>query len=396
MDTLINEDFVFSPYIKLTAQISKCSLEKYLDGIEHAIKLEGDLPIFLDTNILLGYYGMSQNEKNKLIHFIQGYKDRIYLTRQIEQEYLNNRISVIRKDFFDPLSKVVSDFSSLQNEIEKKFQKYKEEKKKILSNDYPDLWTKFEEIESDVLKKIKNQTFKSEIDEKVKSSTQINKGIILKDEMLDQISTLKFTDALTEAELLFLKSEFDKLLITYKEARETSRWKLSFPGCAEKKENPYGDFIIYHEMLAFMKKNNTSCIFLTNDVTKGDWLQNDKSPHIHYLENSFLRTNNIIFIVDGEQTLPAISFENIHQGPLEILSAKYGPPQSDKQLDVTSILRELIVDNKLTIKSSNEIAGDPHYGVMKDLIINYRVGERDFDVSIPEGTTETIPQYFYK
>src|SRR5437762_1432209 len=107
---IINRDFCFSPGDILTTKISAAALKKYAEGIEAAMKLEGALPIILDTNILLGYYGMSQQEKDKLRKFIQSYSPRIYITTQIEKEYLRNRVSVIRKDFFKPLTDIKTDF----------------------------------------------------------------------------------------------------------------------------------------------------------------------------------------------------------------------------------------------------------------------------------------------
>ena len=392
VDIVINDNFCFNPKEKMTADISCRALKKYAEGIEAAIKLEGDLPIILDTNILLDYYGMSQAEKEKLIQLIKTYSDRIHITKQVEQEYLRNRLSVIKKDFFEPLNRIASDFVTLQREVENKLKSYKEEKKRILSNDYPALWEQLEKIEQAVLKEINDEKFHNEVRDQVGTTTKDNKNISLIDEMLTLTSTLKLTEGLSKEELAFLKTEFDKLLGDYTNAKESNKWKFAFPGCGDKKDEPYGDFIIFHEMLKFMKKNSKSCIFLTNDVTKGDWLQFDKNPHVHYLENSFLQTDNIIYIVHGEQTLPNISFENIHKSPLEIISAIYGSPPIEKQIDVTALMRERIVNNKSTITGNNEIAGDPDPGVVKSLTIVYKIGERQEQIVIPEGVTKTIPE----
>jgi hypothetical protein len=97
-------------------------------------------------------------------------------------------------------------------------------------------------------------------------------------------------------------------------------------------------------------------------------------------------------MVHAEQTLPSISFENIHKSPLEIISAIYGSPQAEKQIDVTAIVKGLIVNNKLTIRASNDIAGDPDLGVLKNLTILYRIGERQVQATIIEGATHTIPE----
>lgn len=391
-DLTINTDFCFNPNGRLTTGISRCALKKYVEGIDAALKLEGDLPIILDTNILLDYYGMSQKEKDKLIQLINKYSERIFITKQIEQEYLRNRLSVIKKDFFEPLSKITSDFVNMRRDVGNNFKSYKEKKKRILSQDYPTLWEQLEKIEIEVLEKLNDEEFYNEIQTQVGTTTQNNKNISLIDEMLDLTSKLKLIDALSETEITFLKEEFERLLADYTNAKDNIKWKYAIPGCGDKKDDASGDFIIFHEILKFMKKISKSCIFLTNDVTKGDWLQFDKNPNIHYIENAYLQTENIIFIVHAEQMLPNISFENIHKSPLEIISAIYGSPEQDKQIDVTSIVKDQIINNKLTITANNKIAGDPNLNVVKSLTIIYRIGEKLEQVSILEGATLTIPE----
>src|SRR5690606_28123998 len=156
-----------------------------------------------------------------------------------------------------------------------------------------------------------DENFYSEIINQVAITTQSNKNIIYVDELLELVASLKITDDLTDSEISFLEEHFDVLQQVYKGAKENVKWKYAIQGCGEQKDDAVGDFIIFHEMLKFMKAQKKSVIFLTNDVTKGDWLQNDRNPHIHYLEQTYLKTDNIIFIIHAEQTLPNISFENI-------------------------------------------------------------------------------------
>lgn len=56
---------------------------------------------------------------------------------------------------------------------------------------------------------------------------------------------------------------------------------------------------------------------------------------------------------------------------LEIIKAIYGTQKAE--YDVTEELNNRIVDNKLEIVASNEIAGDPDPGTEKKLIIQYRI-----------------------
>lgn len=80
----------------------------------------------------------------------------------------------------------------------------------------------------------------------------------------------------------------------------------------------------------------------------------------------------------------------LRQAPvLEITNATYGSQQ--KQIDVTQTLRQMIANDKLTIKASNDIWGDPHFGAAKSLVINYRLGQKTRQTVILEGVTHTIP-----
>lgn len=88
--------------------------------------------------------------------------------------------------------------------------------------------------------------------------------------------------------------------------------------------------------------------------------------------------------------LPKGKLLSKQQSPLEILSAIY--KTSQKEIDVTPAVRQRVIDNKLTITASNEIAGDPDPGVVKTLVINYRIGRKSSEARITEGNTATIPE----
>lgn len=311
----ISEKFYFNPLEKLTISVSNSALRNYATNFENSSKLKGDLPIILDTNILLGYYGMSQQEKDKLIEFLDKFKDRIILTKQVELEFLRNRLTVIKKDFFGPLSKIADDFAKMRNDIEGSLKNFRENKKKILSQDYPDLYTKLQAIEEEVKITINDDEFIKDIKDRVEETTTDHKNIALLDNLLDKVSKFKITEQLSDEEIEFLERKFSELLKEYKNEKEISRWKMAIPGCGETKEDAAGDYIIYHEAIKYMVENKTSAIFLTNDVTKGDWLQFDKNPHNHYIEHTYRLTEEILYIIHAERTLPKISFENIHTTP---------------------------------------------------------------------------------
>lgn len=298
---------------RLSVSSSNIALRLYSSLFEDAVKLSGELPIVVDANILLGYYGMSQAEKEKLVKFFTEFSDRIILTKQVEREYLKNRLSVIKKDFFTPLNRITDDYLKVTSDIEGLIKNFGDSKKKLLSQDYPELWEKVREIEEEIKAVMNDEKFLIDIQTKVSETTQNNKNIVLIDNLLDIISKFKIAPELTVEEETFLRELYNNLIEVYKSSKESIKWQYAIPGCGEGKDDPLGDFFIFHEILKYMKDNQTSCIFLTNDVTKGDWLQVDKNPHNHFIEHSYLLTNQVVIIIHAEQTLPSISFENIHK-----------------------------------------------------------------------------------
>ena len=121
-------------------------------------------------------------------------------------------------------------------------------------------------------------------------------------------------------------------------------WKFTFPGCGDKKEDPYGDFIIYHEIIKFLKTNNQDAVFLTNDVEKNDWLLRRKAeliPYTHYIINSFSLSENTLFIFHAKDKI-RVSYSPVYIDKVENLDS-----------NKTEIVVEEIPENELQQETSN-------------------------------------------
>ncbi|WP_017498541.1 PIN-like domain-containing protein [Flavobacterium sp. WG21] len=309
------------------------ALKFYSDGLENASSLEGDLPIFLDTNVLLDYYKISFSEREQLQKFFEINKDRIYLTKQIEAEFLRHRIDHI-KSYLKSLEEFVSAYRNIKTEIEKLkigeikgFEHYLNNNP-ILKNDYQDLRNELHQFNETLKNKLKSlfqdTDFEQQIIEKEKKIEDIKKrlegqaDIERNDPLLDLIATFKVTNSLTESEASFLKSTYDILNNQYSNVKgdQNFNWKYTFPGCGEKndKDDPYGDFIIYHEMLKFMKIEKSDIIFLTNDVEKNDWLLRNKAellPYTHYIVNTYIATEKTMYIFQAKDKI-RVSYQAIY------------------------------------------------------------------------------------
>lgn len=73
---------------------------------------------------------------------------------------------------------------------------------------------------------------------------------------------------------------------------------------------------------------------------------------------------------------------------LTIKKALYGA--GDKQIDVTDKLAAAVSNNVLSIEASNDLAGDPAHGVVKELRVTYTLGGEEKTVVVPEKETLRI------
>lgn len=330
----------------VTIQQSQKALKSYSEGLEAAANLDNDTPIFLDTNVLLDYYKISFSEREQLQKFFEVNMQRIYLTKQIESEFLTHRIDHI-KSYLKSLEEFVNAYRNIKSEIEKLkigeikgFEHYLNNN--ILKNDYQDLrneLTNFNDTLKEKLKSLFQDTdFEQQIIEKEKKIEEIKKrlegqaDIERKDPLLDIISNFKVTPALDDEELSFLKEQYEILNNKYDAVKQDQNlnWKHTFPGCGEKKDEPFGDFFIYHEMLKFMKSQSTDVIFLTNDVEKNDWLLRNKAellPYTHYIVNTFIATEKTMYIFQAKDKI-RVSYQPIYiEEKIEV-----APPPQEKEL----------------------------------------------------------------
>lgn len=345
----INSDFCFPSNKELTIETSYRALKNYHDKFSAAFELQKPIPIILDTNVLLAYYGMSQSEKKRLIEFLNENKERIFLTSQIEKEFLKNRKKVIEQKFLTPLNSIQPDFETMYKDIKNKFQSFIDSKKNILFNDYLPIWNSLLEKQKQLNEILEDEEILSKSLEQAIETTKNNyKDINFEDDLLEVCASFKITSALSDEEVKFLETQYEVLWQKYQAVEKPEmKQELIFPGLGDrvvaKKEYPYGDFIIFHEVLKFMLcgeyglDKTTDVIFLTNEKAKGDWFHDKLAPIIHYIETVFLLTERTLFIIHAEKPLK-ISLENIYK--------------SNQQ----KLLSEIWLENKFYIVEKNELS----------------------------------------
>ncbi|CDT56411.1 hypothetical protein VCR4J2_600021 [Vibrio coralliirubri] len=303
----------FDIRMDLNLTISANALSAYEKEFEKAIQLDENIAVFLDTNVLLSYYGMAASEKEKLLVFLQKNKNHLYLTRQVQEEFRKNRIKIIESDLFMPLRTIPSSLEKASKDAKGKFKAFMDTHKKLLESDYVDEWEELLKIQENLNQVVKIDEVLGRLKEKVQITTKDYKDVKIVDELLNVCSSLQMVDKLDDSKITDIEKLYDDLIAIHKNNKNPNLNNTIFPGAGDfgKKEYPYGDFIIYHEILEFVKKNKCNAVFLTNEKSKGDWILDNFTPHIHYIEHTFNLTNQIIYIIHAERPL-SLSLENIH------------------------------------------------------------------------------------
>jgi hypothetical protein len=292
--------------ISSLADYKKC-LDKFSKNFDNEVALKTDTPIFLDTNVLLRYYSISFTAREKLLEFIKANKKRIILSSYVQYEFIKNREDVIQRFFEQVTNKIPKDFNS---DVVNKMNSFLEQHKVVLK-DYPFVETGIQKHKDELGKLFEKLNETAELKRKE------HNDLIVKDSFLDLLNSCTHYDGLSEDELELIKKDFD--LISKGITPENSdsiinKPNAAFPGLGDiknKPDDPYGDYIIFHEMMKYMLNNKIDIIFLTFDNTKGDWMNKNRSPHLHYTQNIFANTGQILYIIDAERSLGELLSINI-------------------------------------------------------------------------------------
>ena len=359
MDKMISEDFSFKIGQNISITETCKILKEFHSKFNEVKKLTLGIPIFLDTNILLNYYGMSKVDKESLSQFFKDKIHILYITKQIEKEFQRNRISTIQ-DYFQELDKIKNNFKNdLQEGVKNQFNNLLSSK--IVQKDYPDLMAEIKKIYDQLNSNLfENKELENLVNSKIATSKEEQADLEYLDPILEIYKDFQITEELSQSEIDFLQKAYIENKKVYDETKPNVKWKCAFPGCGEKKvKEPFGDYIIFHEIMKFMEKNNTDAIFLTRDVTKSDWLQENRKQFIHYIELSYKLTGHLIFIFDATDLLSSIgSFENIYKTE-NIKNLKFSSKEEYHRFEYGLVVNSIYQYLKLVSDSkSNVIALD--------------------------------------
>lgn len=218
-----------------------------------------DCIIILDTNVYLNFYESNFHYFKNIIYALFFYKEKIWLPHQVSLEFYKNREKVINK--------VKKNHESLAEAL----------KKNIKLLDTTVINTKKIDVKLD---KQTIDSFKSSTNEIIKKLNGVSYDFCMyppKDKVLKEIL------------ILFSKKRTGKpysskeLLNIIKEGEIRYKHKIP-PGFEDinKKENAFGDLILWKQMIACAKANKKSVLFITDDKKKDWWHKEDNtSVYLH-------------------------------------------------------------------------------------------------------------------
>ncbi len=243
--------------------------------------------IVLDTTILLELYRKPANISLDIIKAFKEVLDRVYVPRQVYDEYLRNyhKVSGNEKSKYQnvrsELSKTVID---LQENITSKITEYRK-------HDYTDI----SKLQDDLGEKIKDiKDVVKEFEHNHKQESERNLDFILNDKVKE------FVDLLMEQGNVGMPIPFSKRLLILQEGKIRFE-NLIPPGYEDYKKDgaaKYGDLFIWKDIIEVAKERNVNILFVCNDV-KGDWWETDREIPIELrreLSEEFKEINPLLKI----------------------------------------------------------------------------------------------------
>lgn len=292
---------------------------------------DSSMPIFFDTNVLLNMYDISPKERDSFIQFLQKNKSRVYISSQVQREYLRHRVLQIR-GVKNKISQIKSELGStldgLESIIDKRIGGLEGvANRSVVKYGMPKTYEALQKIVNSLstedvgrLKGSLAENKKNAEDAFLEESKSFNsiQDFEYSDPLLNSISALNVVDSLDEKEQKAIIEKYKYLRENFDNAKEGwAKENLTFPGSGDNikpvdapidESVAWADLYIYCEIIKFMKQNDTHALFITRDVAKGDWLKKDTNqPFAHYIVNAFEQTGKLLIIKNSDNYLPLVT-----------------------------------------------------------------------------------------
>lgn len=218
---------------------------------EDHIKMVWDSCIFVfDANILLNLYRYSDKNRKEFLNILEDNKDRVWLPNRVAEEYLNNRLTAIDKQE-SSYDTMINSINSLKKDLEN-------------SSQHPF-------VSSEMMVEVQN-TFDMLCNE-LNSNKEVHTKRINDDEIRDKLleifsqrvgssySNAKLEEIVVEGKLRYQAQTPPG----YKDSKKSNSEDSLFERC-----RPYGDLIVWLQIIDKAKETGKPIILITNDK-KEDW-----------------------------------------------------------------------------------------------------------------------------
>lgn len=213
----------------------------------------------VDANVLLDLYRYHESTRNSLISSLKSFDQRLWLTHQAAEEFIKNRTKVIVSS--------EKTFNDAKKEVTKLKDNFNSSISRLKGNRIIPA-----EITEQLLTAINPIIDKTE--ESISSAESKYPKYLDSDPILDELSSM-FTDSVGED---FKDEELESLK---KEAKERIENEIP-PGyldAGKPDDRPYGDFLLWRQILLHSKNKETPIIFVTSE-RKEDWWEKQSGKTI--------------------------------------------------------------------------------------------------------------------
>lgn len=362
---------------------------------EHLTELKdvisSDVILAFDTNLLLDLYKMSNTERCEFLKFIDNNAHRIIIPSQVEIEFMRHRLEKIEafqvqlKDLKEQAKQFVTSLKKANKTAASQLKQLSQNS--LVKNDMADVIPLIDVLKEYIDNNDSSDEFKNKLDELVEPVSKalndnVDKLLPLsisesKDPVLQSLCKTHILKSLSDEELIFIKDKYYQLLEDFNEHKiegENRKLPYCFPGCGDRRKindgfDPTGDFIIYHELLAFMIKEDKDVIFLTRDIAKSDWIKTDGTPFNHYIVDVYRNTRKMLYIFNAEKFIPLTFIPVIGNNEQEDEEGSIG-------VDEESAKIQMVSEDSAKIESEEDLKDNKSEGAIEEPKLPYL---RDID-----------------
>lgn len=362
---------------------------------EHLTELKdvisSDVILAFDTNLLLDLYKMSNTERCEFLKFMDNNAHRIIIPSQVEIEFMRHRLEKIEafqvqlKNLKEQAKQFVTSLKKANKTAASQLKQLSQNS--LVKNDMADVIPLIDVLKKYIDNNDSSDEFKNKLDELVEPVSKalndnVDKLLPLsisesKDPVLQSLCKTHILKSLSEEELIFIKDKYNHLLEDFNEHKiegENRKLPYCFPGCGDRRKindgfDPTGDFIIYHELLAFMIKENKDVIFLTRDIAKSDWIKTDGTPFNHYIVDVYRNTRKMLYIFNAEKFIPLTFIPVIGNNEQEDEEGSIG-------VDEESATIQMVSEDSAKIESEEDLEDNKPEGTIEEPKLPYL---RDID-----------------